>query len=373
MKTLESVCMGISALVVAAALATPAEAVVLGANPGADDGASNNVAIGNGWTQIVGSTGAIAVGGGAKVKGQANGGVTIGNDAYIGLDAANQPGTHSTSRSTAIGANAQVQDGAYSSTALGSAAHIGFSAHESTAIGQGANIGDGSVGAVALGHGAQVGANTNFATAIGDYAKANNATSVALGRESATTRGAETNYAAFGLGTPQSSIGEVAIGVPNIGVRTLTGVAAGREAHDAVNVQQLTAVSDNVATILGGGSSLDSYGVINAPSYTIQGTAYNDIGSTFSAVDTALNHLDTEITQKAGQAGAVGLAASSLRFDGRPGKLSLAVAGGAWGGQNALAFGGGYTSMDQRVRANVTGTASGGTFGVGGGVSFTLN
>ena len=80
-----------------------------------------------------------------------------------------------------------------------------------------------------------------------------------------------------------------------------------------------------------------------------------------------------EVRTEARQAAAIGLAAASLRFDDRPGKVSMALGGGYWRGAGALAFGAGYTSKSGRVRANLSGTTAGGNWGVGGGLSMTLN
>ncbi|AQS41658.1 MAG: trimeric autotransporter adhesin [Candidatus Tokpelaia hoelldobleri] len=92
--------------------------------------------------------------------------------------------------------------------------------------------------------------------------------------------------------------------------------------------------------------------------------------------DMRFNQLNREVGQvrtEARRAAAIGLAASSLRFDDTPGKLSVALGSGFWKGEGALAFGAGYTSDSGRVRGNITGTSAGGSFGVGAGVSFTLN
>ena len=80
-----------------------------------------------------------------------------------------------------------------------------------------------------------------------------------------------------------------------------------------------------------------------------------------------------EVKGEARQAAAIGLAAASLRYDDRPGKLSVAAGGGYWRGEGAVAFGAGYTSEEGRVRANLSGTTAGGHWGVGAGVSLTLN
>ena len=66
----------------------------------------------------------------------------------------------------------------------------------------------------------------------------------------------------------------------------ITNVAAGTQATDAVNLSQLSFV----ASALGGGAGF-SGGVFIAPSYTIQGTSYNNVGAAFTAVDAKLNEL----------------------------------------------------------------------------------
>ena len=76
---------------------------------------------------------------------------------------------------------------------------------------------------------------------------------------------------------------------------------------------------------------------------------------------------------EARRAAALGLAAASLRFDDRPGKLSVATGGGVWRGESAGAFGLGYTLPDGSGRLNATGATTGRDFGFGAGASFTLN
>src|SRR5699024_6946980 len=100
--------------------------------------------------------------------------------------------------------------------------------------------------------------------------------------------------------------------------------------YDAVNGAQIYAISDRVASAFGGGSTVLSDGTISAPSYTIQGNTYDNVGSALSALDNGMSRLSSEINSQAGKAGAAGLAASSLRFDDRPGKISIAAGGGVW-------------------------------------------
>jgi autotransporter adhesin len=83
------------------------------------------------------------------------------------------------------------------------------------------------------------------AVAIGNGAVASFANSVALGSNSVTAVGAESSYTAYRLAAPQSSVGEVGVGTA-LGQRKITGVAAGSEATDAVNVAQLTALGNQV-------------------------------------------------------------------------------------------------------------------------------
>ncbi|GGA55559.1 hypothetical protein GCM10011385_06400 [Nitratireductor aestuarii] len=425
---------GAAVCAIVALSATAAQAYQAGA--GANDGGSNtNVAIGDGWTNIApGNEWSTAIGYGAEVGPNSSQSTALGFDAKIGQ------GTGSARDSTAIGTRSNIGSGSFSSTAVGNTAIIGANSQESTAIGQAARIGDGASGSLAVGHRASVTDDTTNAAAIGRDSVASHNNSVALGFQSTTKRGAESNYNGFGLSATESSVGEVAIGTAT-GNRTITGVASGTQDNDAVNVKQLRAVSDSavkydttggavdytqitlgqgdvgdapvlirnvragtvaansydavngsqvhaisssVASAFGGGSTVQLDGTISAPSYQIQGTSYDNVGSAFGAVDDRLSqlsaefngglaNLSSEINSQAGKAGAVGLAASSLRFDDRAGKLSIAAGGGVWNNYGAMAFGAGYTSMDQRIRTNLTGVTTGDKWGVAAGVSFTLN
>ncbi|WP_306092899.1 MULTISPECIES: YadA-like family protein [unclassified Pseudomonas] len=140
----------------------------------------------------------VAVGPATVVNG--DNGIGIGNQATVGLAAAG---------GIAIGRNTQVL--LASGIAMGSAAQA--SAEQSVALGAGAN--------------------------------ASHAMSVALGSSSVTTVGAETNYSAYRLAAPQTSVGEIGFGTA-LGNRKLTGVAAGTQDNDAVNVAQLKWVGDQV-------------------------------------------------------------------------------------------------------------------------------
>ncbi|EEG7663736.1 autotransporter adhesin SadA [Salmonella enterica] len=82
--------------------------------------------------------------------------------------------------------------------------------------------------------------------AIGSNARANHANSIAMGNGSQTTRGAQTDYTAYNMDTPQNSVGEFSVGSED-GQRQITNVAAGSADTDAVNVSQLKVTDSCVA------------------------------------------------------------------------------------------------------------------------------
>ncbi|MDF3201815.1 YadA-like family protein [Pseudomonas sp. 1912-s] len=125
-------------------------------------------------------------------------------------------------------------------------------------IGNQATVGQAAAGGIAIGRntqvllasgiaiGSQAEAQGEQSLALGAGAVASQATSIALGSSSVTTVGAQNGYTAYGLSAPQTSVGELGIGTAS-GNRKITGVAAGSAPNDAVNVEQLTAVGDQVA------------------------------------------------------------------------------------------------------------------------------
>ncbi|EEB3298513.1 trimeric autotransporter adhesin SadA [Salmonella enterica subsp. enterica serovar Urbana] len=82
--------------------------------------------------------------------------------------------------------------------------------------------------------------------AIGSNARANHPNSIAMGNGSQTTRGAQTDYTAYNMDTPQNSVGEFSVGSED-GQRQITNVAAGSADTDAVNVSQLKVTDSRVA------------------------------------------------------------------------------------------------------------------------------
>jgi autotransporter adhesin len=281
---------------------------------------------------------------------------------------------------------------------------------------------------LAGGHGAT--AAGQGSVALGEGAQANNANDVALGSGSVTDDAVGTTGVTI-RGKNYDFAGTAPVGTVSVGAdgaeRTVTNVAAGRisaSSTDAVNGSQLHASNMAIEDLQAGvgdlsknavqydlnpdGSKKNSLtlvgGDVNAPVVIsnvgkgVRGTdavnvsqlnenftqskSYTDTRVNY-AIETANTYTDQKFGQmnrelgnirsEARQAAAIGLAAASLRYDDRPGKLSVAMGGGYWQDEGALAFGAGYTSEDGRVRANLSGTAAGGNFGVGAGLSFTLN
>jgi len=245
-------------------------------------------------------------------------------------------------------------------------------------------------------------------------------TETAVGTAGTTIRGKDYAFA----GT--APVGTVSVGDKG-SERTITNVAAGRisaDSTDAINGSQLHATNQAIEDLQGGvgevkdnavfydlnpdGSKKNSVtligGDVNAPvviSNVGKGVKDNDavnvaqlhesfneaksytdnrvnyaIDNSKAYTDQKFDHLNQNldgIRSEARSAAAIGLAAASLRYDDRPGKLSVAMGGGYWKSKGALAFGAGYTSEDGRMRTNLSGTVADGDVGVGAGISFTLN
>lgn len=117
--------------------------------------------------------------------------------------------------------------------------------------------------------------------------------------------------------------------------RKIVNVAAGTltaGSTDAVNGGQLLTANQRVAAAFGGGAGLDVNGQLTAPSYTIQGTVYNDVGSAFTAVNTQLSAMGSGSNYY--KANSTGPAAQAT------GTNALAMGSNAQGsGANAIAIG----------------------------------
>ena len=104
------------------------------------------------------------------------------------------------------------------------------------------------------------------------------------------------NSTAIGANSTTSRDNTVSIG--NVGgERNLINVADGTEDTDAVNLSQLKSNAQSVATALGGGATVNPDGTVTAPSYTVQGNTYNNVGGALGAVDTNITNLQNSLTK----------------------------------------------------------------------------
>ncbi|WP_428851308.1 YadA-like family protein [Imbroritus primus] len=323
-------------------------------------------AVALGWNALASGTKAVAVGSNAVVTGES--GVAMGRRALALANDTTAVGGFATASqvgATAVG-NLSVASGVRS-TALGIQSQA--TADSSLALGDTAIVANGATSGIALG--------TN--------ARANHANSLALGANSATSVGAQANYTAYGLAAPQSSAGEVSFGSAGA-ARTLTNVAAGQAATDAVNVSQLNQVAQNTATSLGGGASYDpTTGAYTAPTYNVANATYRDVGSALNALNNSVvsqgrAYTDEQIANVRSEAArdrrearagsAAAMAVAGLPQPTQPDKNMVSMGASVFQGQSAVALGLSRVTADNRwvMKGAVTSTSRG-QFGaaVGGG------
>ncbi|MBP0581414.1 hypothetical protein J8I29_18945 [Labrys sp. LIt4] len=171
---------------------------------------------------------------------------------------------------------------------------------------------------------------------------------------------------------------------------TLSNVANGAvnaSSTQAINGQQLYGSAQSVAAALGGNTTVDDKGQLTGTSYKLSTGTYNDVGSALTALDKrfdgiggSIANLQSQVSNNLKEARkgiASAMAASALRYDDRPGKVSAAAGMAVYHRQVGIAAGLGWTSEDAKWRANLAGTYSPGgrkpDFGVMGGLSYTFN
>ncbi len=108
----------------------------------------------------------------------------------------------------------------------------------------------------------------------------------------------------------------------NLQHNKITNLRNGTDDQDAVNVSQLR----GVLTALGGGAAIDGDGVIQAPTYTIGGQSFNDVGS-------ALANIDGILTE--GGAALAGLGGRVTELTQRVDRLEQGGGNGGDGGDNS--------------------------------------
>lgn len=171
-----------------------------------------------------------------------------------------------------------------------------------------------------LGHSVVIGdsaiGTANGQTLLGAGATSDKANSVALGFKSNAARGGQDNYTAYGLGAPQTSIGEVAVGSAGR-ERQITHVAAGSGDTDAVNVAQLRSAIGTVSVGSNPFSVLYADNGAGAPDYTR--IALGD----GSAPTTISNLAAGEVSAASSEA------VNGAQLHGTAGSLAAALGGGA--------------------------------------------
>ncbi|UEP22957.1 YadA-like family protein [Burkholderia ambifaria] len=240
------------------------------------DGSSPNIASMNGRDPTMGTAAAIGVASGAgglnaiavglQAVASSDHSVAIGSIAQTGVDqpysvAMGSMVTTNGAGALAIGSRAKAN--ADNAVAVGNngVAAVGKS---SIAIGDKAMTAAGTVNSVAMGKSANVAQNVTDAIALGanaSVASGNNG-GIALGANSVADRG---NALSVGSNSLQ---------------RQIVNVAKGTKNNDAVNVSQLTGVTN----ALGGGAAIGTDGNITAPTYKVGDTTYNNVGDALDAM-----------------------------------------------------------------------------------------
>jgi len=247
-----------------------------------------------GYTNVAEGLGAIAIGSNNRVVG--DGSLAIGSNVDISARDTLAIGAGTTTSGTsaaALGNRARAAGNSASALGNDAIASSGFA----TAVGSlvtASGYGSTSLGVLAN-------ATAFVSTALGSGTIADKEASVALGAAAHTLRGAVGGYAAFGLSGTQQSFGEIAIARTLVftdpvtgatlptGGRQITGVAAGWEDGDAVNVAQLRGVSGTLGAAfvrsLGSGAAYDPVsGTLTGPTYRLNGVAYANVGDALQAL-----------------------------------------------------------------------------------------
>ncbi|MCX1347506.1 YadA-like family protein [Escherichia coli] len=240
----------------------------------------------------------LALGGVANAQGEYS--VAIGRQSTTGIDAygsaslgykatangryslALGSGSNSTGENTIALGNA-AKAGEIMSISLGDSAN----ASKEYAMALGASSSASNADAIALGHTSN--ASGLNAIAIGTNSDVSGDDSLALGSKSAATGN---NAVALGAGSEASTDNTVSVG-NNTLQRKIVHMAKGdisATSTDAINGSQLYAISNSVAARLGGNSSVNADGTVNAPSYKLKSGTYNTVEKALSGIDNDTLH-----------------------------------------------------------------------------------
>jgi autotransporter adhesin len=162
--------------------------------------------------------------------------------------------------------------------------------HSKTALAacfSGQSVGSIEIGTAASGGGCNAVASAANTIAIGGNSNSTQNAAVAIG---ANSNAVAVDSVAIGSGSVANVANTVSVGTVG-GERKIVNLAAGTlsaTSTDAVNGSQLFSANQRVAAAFGGGAGLDANGQLNAPTYTIQGTNFNNIGGALNALNTAV-------------------------------------------------------------------------------------
>ncbi|EDW6546237.1 adhesin, partial [Salmonella enterica subsp. enterica] len=82
--------------------------------------------------------------------------------------------------------------------------------------------------------------------------------------------------------------------ITNLAAGTVSGTST-----DAINGSQLYGASSSVVNALGGGSVVNADGSISAPTYSVAGGDYNNVGDALTAIDDDMNVMGDTVTDLA--------------------------------------------------------------------------
>lgn len=136
--------------------------------------------------------------------------------------------------------------------------------------------------AIALGNGSK--SDGINAIAIGDGSASGGDNSLALGSQSKVTAN---NSVALGAGSVAATDDTVSVGNSTT-QRKIVNMDKGEISNtstEAINGSQFYAISKSVSDRLGGGSSVNTNGTINAPSYALKSGTYNNVGAALTGID----------------------------------------------------------------------------------------
>lgn len=266
--------------------------------------------------------------------------------------------------SVAIGANNKAAEGARDSTSVGAGTNMGATANHSAAFGVLMNV-DGR-GSAAFG-GESATATARYATALGSSSSATAETSVAVGSNAVASRaagsfGTAAGAVSFGSTEKTGSTWTSTLGVASLGTdtasRQLTGLAAGSQDNDAVNVAQLKSLQQS--SVFGSGASIEIPEDATDPGNVI--AARNAVIAARNAVNATVLGDNARVQMDNG----VAIGANSVAtMEGRTATVQFqpsGTTGGAWASEGLVSFGGSYTNdAGETVNFNrqITGVAAG--------------